>query len=36
VGRTKLRAWTEVTLVQVVKRRQAGRLTIERQTEFLE
>lgn len=30
VGRTKLRAWTEVTLVQVVKRRQAGCLTIER------
>jgi transposase-like protein len=30
VGRSKLRAWSEVVIVQVVKRRQAGRLTIER------
>jgi hypothetical protein len=30
VGRAKLRAWSEVAIVQVVKQRQAGRLTIER------
>ena len=30
VGRAKLRAWTEVAIVQVVKQRQAGRLSIER------
>jgi len=30
VGRCKLRAWTEVAIVQVVKQRQAGRLSIDR------
>jgi hypothetical protein len=30
VGRAKLRAWTEVAIVQVVKQRQAGCLTIDR------
>jgi hypothetical protein len=30
VGRAKLRAWTEVALVQVVKQRQQGRLSIDR------
>jgi hypothetical protein len=30
VGRAKLRAWSEVVIVQVVKQRQAGRWTIER------
>jgi transposase-like protein len=30
VGRAKLRAWTEVAIVQVVKQRQAGRWIIER------
>jgi len=30
VGRAKLRAWSEVAIVQVVKQRQAGRLTIDR------
>jgi transposase-like protein len=30
VGRSKLRAWTEVTLAQVIRGRQASRLTIER------
>jgi transposase-like protein len=29
-GRAKLRAWSEVAIVQVLKQRQAGRLTIER------
>jgi transposase-like protein len=30
IGRAKLRAWTELVIVQVVKQRQNGRLSIER------
>jgi hypothetical protein len=29
IGRAKLRAWSELAIVQVVKQRQAGRLTID-------